>query len=121
MVGSFYDLVDLLYGVGILVDVMMLVDFVIYLFDDLLCKVDWILMVVSLEVCVLLLDWCVVEFVWLLLLGFKCSEMISKVLFKCVLGCYVLYLMVYCFKCGFGVLVSDWLKGDLWFWVEDLL
>ena len=45
----------------------------------------------------------------------------SKVLLKRVLGRYVPHSMVHRPKRGFGAPVSDWLKGDLRPWAEDLL
>ncbi|TGV30847.1 asparagine synthase C-terminal domain-containing protein, partial [Mesorhizobium sp. M8A.F.Ca.ET.142.01.1.1] len=96
-------------------------DFVTYLPDDLLCKVDRTSMAVSLEARAPLLDWRVAEFAWSLPLGFKRSETTSKVLLKRVLGRYVPHSMVHRPKRGFGAPVSDWLKGDLRPWAEDLL
>ena len=61
------------------------------------------------------------EFAWSLPLGFKRSETTSKVLLKRVLGRYVPQSMVHRPKRGFGAPVSDWLKGDLRPWAEDLL
>lgn len=119
--GSFYDLADPLHGAGTSADAMMLADFVTYLPDDLLCKVDRTSMAVSLEARAPLLDWRVAEFAWSLPLGFKRSETTSKVLLKRVLGRYVPHSMVHRPKRGFGAPVSDWLKGDLRPWAEDLL
>jgi len=119
--GSFYDLADPLHGAGTPADAMMLADFVTYLPDDLLCKVDRTSMAVSLEARAPLLDWRVAEFAWSLPLGFKRSETTSKVLLKRVLGRYVPHSMVHRPKRGFGAPVSDWLKGDLRPWAEDLL
>ncbi len=119
--GSFYDLADPLHGAGTPADAMMLADFVSYLPDDLLCKVDRTSMAVSLEARAPLLDWRVAEFAWSLPLGFKRSESTSKVLLKRVLGRYVPQSMVHRPKRGFGAPVSDWLKGDLKPWAEELL
>ncbi|HDX0915344.1 TPA: asparagine synthase C-terminal domain-containing protein, partial [Stenotrophomonas maltophilia] len=119
--GSFYDLADPLHGAGTPADAMMLADYVTYLPDDLLCKVDRTSMAVSLEARAPLLDWRVAEFAWSLPLGFKRSETTSKVLLKRVLGRYVPQSMVHRPKRGFGAPVSDWLKGDLRPWAEDLL
>ena len=119
--GSFYDLADPLHGAGTPADAMMLADFVTYLPDDLLCKVDRTSMAVSLEARAPLLDWRVAEFAWSLPLGFKRSETTSKVLLKRVLGRYVPHSMVHRPERGFGAPVSDWLKGDLRPWAEDLL
>ncbi|MBN4997458.1 asparagine synthase (glutamine-hydrolyzing) [Stenotrophomonas maltophilia] len=119
--GSFYDLADPLHGAGTPADAMMLADYVTYLPDDLLCKVDRTSMAVSLEARAPLLDSRVAEFAWSLPLGFKRSETTSKVLLKRVLGRYVPQSMVHRPKRGFGAPVSDWLKGDLRPWAEDLL
>ncbi len=78
-------------------------------------------MAVSLEARAPLLDSRVAEFAWSLPLGFKRSETTSKVLLKRVLGRYVPQSMVHRPKRGFGAPVSDWLKGDLRPWAEDLL
>lgn len=78
--GSFYDLADPLHGAGTPADAMMLADYVTYLPDDLLCKVDRTSMAVSLEARAPLLDSRVAEFAWSLPLGFKRSETTSKVL-----------------------------------------
>lgn len=119
--GSFYDLADPLHGAGTPADAMMLADFVSYLPDDLLCKVDRTTMAVSLEARAPLLDWRVAEFAWSLPLSFKRGEDTSKVLLKRVLGRYVPQTMVHRPKRGFGAPVSQWLKGDLRPWADDLL
>ena len=119
--GSFYDLADPLHGAGTPADAMMLADFVSYLPDDLLCKVDRTSMAVSLEARAPLLDWRVAEFAWSLPLAFKRQDDVSKVLLKRVLGRYVPQSMVHRPKRGFGAPVSDWLRGDLRPWAEALL
>ncbi len=119
--GSFYDLADPLHGAGTPADAMMLADFVSYLPDDLLCKVDRTSMAVGLEARAPLLDWRVAEFAWSLPLAFKRRDDVSKVLLKRVLGRHVPHSMVHRPKRGFGAPVSDWLRGDLRPWAEELL
>lgn len=121
LANSFYDLADPLHGAGTPADAMMLADFVSYLPDDLLCKVDRTSMAVSLEARAPLLDWRVAEFAWSLPMAFKHEHETSKLLLKRVLGRYVPQGMVHRPKRGFGAPVSDWLKGDLRPWAEDLL
>jgi len=118
---SFYDLADPLHGAGSPADAMMLADFNTYLPDDLLCKVDRTSMAVSLEARAPLLDWRVAEFAWSLPLSMKHRDGVSKYLLKRVLGRYVPQEMVHRPKRGFGAPVSEWLKGDLRGWADDLL
>ena len=121
LAGSFYDLADPLHGAGTPADAMMLADFVSYLPDDLLCKVDRTSMAVGLEARAPLLDWRVAEFAWSLPLAFKRRDDISKVLLKRVLGRHVPSSMVHRPKRGFGAPVTEWLRGDLRPWAEELL
>lgn len=102
-------------------EAMMLVDFLAYLPDDLLCKVDRTSMAVSLEVRAPLLDWRVVEFAWSLPLDLKLRGGTSKYLLKQVLRRYLPDRMVDRGKQGFGAPVGDWLRGDLADWAGDLL
>ncbi|MGE8216167.1 MAG: asparagine synthase (glutamine-hydrolyzing) [Stenotrophomonas maltophilia] len=118
---SFYDLADPLHGAGSPADAMMLADFNTYLPDDLLCKVDRTSMAVSLEARAPLLDWRVAEFAWSLPLSMKHRDGVSKYLLKRVLGRYVPQEMVHRPKRGFGAPVSEWLKGDLRGWADELL
>lgn len=118
---SFYDLADPLHGAGSPADAMMLADFNTYLPDDLLCKVDRTSMAVSLEARAPLLDWRVAEFAWSLPLSMKHRDGVSKYLLKRVLGRYVPREMVHRPKRGFGAPVSEWLKGDLRGWADELL
>lgn len=117
----FYNLPDPLDGAGTPADAMMLADFVSYLPDDLLCKVDRTSMAVSLEVRTPLLDWRVAEFAWSLPLELKLREGESKYLLKKLLRRYLPASMVDRPKRGFGAPVSAWLRGDLRAWAGDLL
>ncbi len=118
---SFYSLADPLHGSGTPADAMMLADFVAYLPDDLLCKVDRTTMAVGLEGRAPLLDWRIAEFAWSLPLDLKYRDGVSKYLLKRVLCRYLPDPMVYRGKRGFGAPVSAWLKGDLNSWAGDLL
>lgn len=118
---SFYTLADPLRGAGTTADAMMLADFVSYLPDDLLCKVDRTSMAVGLEARAPLLDWRVAEFAWSLPLQLKLRDGVSKYLLKRVLERYLPAAMVYRDKRGFGAPVSAWLQGELRPWAEALL
>lgn len=117
----FYDQPDPLVGAGAPADAMMLADFVTYLPDDLLCKVDRTSMAVSLEARAPLLDWRVAEFAWSLPLEMKLRDGVSKYLLKQVLLRYLPASMVHRGKRGFGAPVTAWLRGDLREWADALL
>jgi len=102
-------------------EAMMLADFMAYLPDDLLCKVDRTSMAASLEARAPLLDWRVVEFAWSLPQHMKLREGTSKYLLKQVLRGYLPGAMIDRPKRGFGAPVTQWLRGDLAPWAGDLL
>ena len=116
-----YRQADPLGLVGHEAEAMMLADFMAWLPDDLLCKVDRTSMAVSLEARAPLLDWRVAEFAWSLPLELKLREGTSKYLLKRVLRRYLPDAMVDRGKRGFGAPVSEWLRGDLAGWAGDLL
>ncbi|HEY9255384.1 MAG TPA: asparagine synthase (glutamine-hydrolyzing) [Stenotrophomonas sp.] len=118
---TFYSLAQPLHGAGTPADAMMLADFVTYLPDDLLCKVDRTSMAVGLEARAPLLDWRVAEFAWSLPLDYKYRQGTSKYLLKQVLRGYLPDHMVDRPKRGFGAPVSSWLRGDLRDWAQALL
>src|SRR5690606_1544432 len=102
-------------------EAMMLADFMAYLPEDLLCKVDRTSMAVGLEARAPLLDWRVAGFAWSLPQHMKLREGTSKYLLKQVLRGYLPDVMIDRGKRGFGAPVSQWLRGDLSQWAGDLL
>ncbi|MGD9921131.1 MAG: asparagine synthase (glutamine-hydrolyzing) [Pseudorhodoplanes sp.] len=103
-----------------LVSRMQVNDFVTYLPDDILTKVDRCTMAVSLEAREPLLDHRLIEFVWSLPRDVHQSGG-QKGLLRAVLGRYVPQAWTDRPKRGFSVPLAEWLRGQLRGWASDLL
>ena len=96
-------------------------DFITYLVDDVLVKVDRASMGTSLEVRCPMLDPAVVALAWSLPPRSRLGPDGGKVALRRVLARYVPPTMFERPKRGFGLPVDDWLRGPLRDWAEALL
>lgn len=92
-----------------------------YLPDDLLVKVDRASMKYSLETRVPLLDYRIIEFALNLPQNFKYRNGTSKFILKSILYDYVPKSYFERPKWGFSIPLTDWLKGDMRYLVDDYL
>jgi len=100
---------------------MMYLDFIGYLPDEVLVKVDRAAMSASLETRIPLLDHRIIEFAWSLPLHFKQRRGNGKWLLRQVLDRYVPRKLVDRPKQGFAAPVEDWIRDELRPWAEELL
>jgi len=100
---------------------MMYLDFVGFMVDDILVKVDRASMAVSLELRSPLLDHRIVEFAWSLPLEQRIGPGGGKYVLRRLLDRYVPRTLTERPKRGFNVPIAEWLRGPLRPWAEELL
>jgi asparagine synthase (glutamine-hydrolysing) len=100
---------------------MQQVDIEGYLTDDILVKVDRASMGVALEVRCPLLDWRVVEFALRLPSSMRLGTGGGKLVLRNLLARHVPRQLTERPKAGFGLPITEWVRGPLRAWAESLL
>ena len=100
---------------------MMKADFLSYLPDDILCKVDRSSMYFSLETRAPFLDRELIDFAFNLPLEFKIRNGQSKWVLRKILEKYVPIHFFDRPKQGFAIPISEWMRTDLRDWTESML
>lgn len=103
------------------VEFFQFVDFLTYLPEDVLSKVDRASMAASLEVRVPLLDHRIVEYAWSIPLLYKLQGNHSKAILQDILSDYIPRKLFDRPKQGFSAPIKKWLRSDLNSWGSDLL
>ncbi|MFD2989757.1 asparagine synthase (glutamine-hydrolyzing) [Sphingopyxis terrae] len=100
---------------------MMFADAMLYLPNDILCKVDRAAMAISLETRAPFLDHRVAEIAWRLPMHMRIRRRTGKWALREILYRHVPQTLIERPKAGFGIPIDAWLRGPLREWAEMLL